>query len=132
VRVISIVGRFLEHARLYYFRTAGQEEYYIGSADLMGRNLEGRVEVLVPVETPELREELRLILRVQVNDRRNAWEMQPDGSYIQRQPRSETEALGTHATLIALAAQRAAAAKAPEPKPHERRLPRQRKRVPRE
>jgi len=131
VRVVSIVGRFLEHARIYYFRNAGQEEYYIGSADLMGRNLEGRVEVLVPVETPELREELRLILKVQVNDRRNAWEMQADGSYVQRRPRSDAEAQGTHATLIALATQRAAAAKAPEPKPHERRLPR-RKRVTRE
>jgi polyphosphate kinase len=128
VRVVSIVGRFLEHARIYYFRNAGQEEYYIGSADLMVRNLEGRVEVLVPVETAELREELRLILRLQVSDRRSAWEMQPDGSYVQRQPRTEAEALGTHATLIALAAQRSAAATAPEPK-HERRLPRQRKRV---
>jgi polyphosphate kinase len=131
VRVVSIVGRFLEHARIYYFRNAGQEEYYLGSADLMGRNLEGRVEVLIPVETAELREELRLILKVQLSDRRNAWEMQADGSYIQRQPRNDAEALGTHATLIALAAQRSAAAKAPEPEPNERRLPRQRKRVPR-
>src|SRR5262245_19773263 len=132
VRVVSIVGRFLEHARIYYFRNAGQEEYYIGSADLMGRNLEGRVEVLVPVETPELREELRLIFKIQVGDRRNGWEMQADGSYVQRLPRSESEALGTHATLIALAAQRSAAAKAPEPEETERRLPRQRKRVPRQ
>ena len=60
----------------------------------------------------ELREELRLILKVQLSDRRNAWEMQADGSYIQRQPRNDAEALGTHATLIALAAQRSAAASA--------------------
>jgi polyphosphate kinase len=129
VRVVSIVGRFLEHARIYYFRNAGQEEFYIGSADLMVRNLEGRVEVLAPVETPELREELRLILKLQLSDHRSAWEMQPDGSYVQRQPRTDAEGLGTHATLIALAAQRSAAATAPEPKPHERRLPRQRKRA---
>jgi polyphosphate kinase len=127
VRVVAIVGRFLEHARIYYFRNAGQEEYYIGSADLMTRNLEGRVEVLVPVETPELRDELRLILNVQLGDRRNAWEMRYDGSYEQRQPRNADEARGTHATLVALAAQRAAAATAPEPKP-ERRAPRSRKR----
>ena len=85
--------------------------------------------MLAPVETPELREELRLILKLQLSDRRSAWEMQPDGSYVQRQPRTDAEGLGTHATLIALAAQRSAAATAPEPKPHERRLPRQRKRA---
>jgi polyphosphate kinase len=129
VRVLSVVGRFLEHARIYYFRNAGQEEYYIGSADLMTRNLEGRVEVLVPVETPELRDELRLILNIQLGDRRNAWEMRYDGSYEQRQPRNAEEARGTHATLIALAAQRAAAATAPEPKPHERKVSRPRKRA---
>jgi polyphosphate kinase len=128
VRVVSIVGRFLEHSRIYYFRNAGQEEFYIGSADLMVRNLEGRVEVLVPVETPELREELRLILKLQLSDQRSAWEMQADGSYVQRQPRTDAESLGTHATLIALAAQRSAAATAPESKSHERR-PQRRKRV---
>jgi polyphosphate kinase len=129
VRVLSIVGRFLEHSRIYYFRNAGQEEYYIGSPDLMGRNLEGRVEVLVPVETPELRDDLRRILNVQLQDRRRAWEMQPDGSYVLRQPRSEAEQNDTHGSLIALAAQRTATAKAPEPKGHDRRLPRQRKRI---
>lgn len=82
LRVISIVGRFLEHARIYYFRNDGQEEYFIGSADLMKRNLESRVEVLVPVDTPALRDELRIILDTQLADDRAAWEMQPDGSYI--------------------------------------------------
>jgi polyphosphate kinase len=128
VRVVSIVGRFLEHARIYYFRNAGQEEYYIGSADAMKRNLEGRVEILVPVETPELREELRLILNIQLRDRRSAWEMRADGSYVQLRPRGGGDAAGTHATLIALAQQRAAAAKAPEPGPRARRTGRQRKR----
>ena len=60
VTVVSIVGRFLEHARIYYFRNGGDEEYFIGSADLMKRNLESRVEVVTPVEDPALRDELRV------------------------------------------------------------------------
>ncbi len=82
MRVISVVGRFLEHARIYYFRNGGEEEYFIGSADLMKRNLESRVEVLVPVEAAPLREELRAIIDIQLADERAGWEMQPDGSYI--------------------------------------------------
>jgi polyphosphate kinase len=84
VRVISIVGRFLEHARIYYFHNGGDEEYFIGSADVMKRNLESRVETVVPVESPALRKQLRFILKTQLADRRSAWEMQPDGSYVQR------------------------------------------------
>ncbi len=86
VQVLSIVGRFLEHARIYYFHNGGDEEYYIGSADAMRRNLRSRVEVVAPVEDPELRDELRLFLDMQLDDRRSAWEMRPDGSYEQRRP----------------------------------------------
>jgi len=86
VTVISIVGRFLEHARIVYFRAGGAEEYYIGSADCMKRNLESRVEVLVPVEQPRLQKELRTLLDAQLGDQRSAWEMRSDGSYIQRVP----------------------------------------------
>lgn len=84
VRVISIVGRFLEHARIYYFHNGGNEEYFIGSADCMKRNLESRVETVVPVEDPALRKQLRFILETQLADERSAWDMQPDGSYVQR------------------------------------------------
>jgi polyphosphate kinase len=84
IRVLSIVGRFLEHARIYYFRNGGAEEYFIGSADCMKRNLESRIETLVPVESPQLRRELRAILKLQLGDQRSAWEMQGDGSYVQR------------------------------------------------
>jgi len=84
VRVISIVGRFLEHGRIYYFRNGGKEEYYIGSADCMTRNLVSRVEVLAPVEPKNLRQELRTMLDTQLEDQRTAWDMQPDGTYIQR------------------------------------------------
>ncbi len=110
VRVVGIVGRFLEHTRIYYFRNGGEEEYYVGSADLMRRNLEKRVEVVAPVEREELREDLRLILDVQLGDHRNAWDMQPDGSYVQRQPPEGKEVRGCHETLIDMANSRMAAA----------------------
>jgi polyphosphate kinase len=84
VNVISIVGRFLEHARVYYFHNDGEEEYFIGSADLMKRNLESRVEVVVPVEDPRLLNILRGLLDAQLHDQRSAWEMRADGSYQQR------------------------------------------------
>jgi polyphosphate kinase len=111
-RVIGVVGRFLEHARIYYFRNGGDEEYYIGSADLMKRNLESRVEVVAPVEDPDLRQELRLSLDVQLSDQRSVWDMQPDGSYIQRQPAdgNASAARGCQETLITLADKRLTAA----------------------
>ena len=86
VRVVSIVGRFLEHGRIYYFRNGGEEEYFIGSADCMTRNLESRVEVVAPVEDPTLRRELRTVLDIQLAPNRDAWEMQPDGSYRRNAP----------------------------------------------
>jgi polyphosphate kinase len=106
VRVISIVGQFLEHARLFYFRNGGKEEYLIGSADAMQRNLEHRVEVVVPVEDPVLRQDLRAFLDVQWNDRRSAWEMQTDGSYLQRRPAPGEEARTCHQLLVELAEKR--------------------------
>ena len=100
VRVLSIVGRFLEHGRIFYFHNDGDPEYYIGSADCMKRNLESRVEIWVPVEDPGLRKELRLILDVQLSDPRSAWEMQPDGSYLQRQPPKSQKAKSSQQLLI--------------------------------
>ena len=108
-RVISIVGRFLEHGRIIYFRNGGNEEYFIGSADMMGRNLDSRVEVHAPVENPELRQELRLILDVQFGDQRSAWDLGSDGHYTQRTP-SEDNAKGAQETLMAVAEKRLAAA----------------------
>jgi polyphosphate kinase len=99
VRVLSIIDRFLEHARIFYFRNGGKEEYYLGSADLMKRNLESRVEAVFPVEAPPLKKKLRFLLDTQMNDRRSAWEMQPDGSYVQHQPKSEKE-VGSQQALI--------------------------------
>jgi polyphosphate kinase len=84
VRVVSIVGRFLEHARVLYFHNDGDPEFYIGSADWMKRKLENRVELMVPVEDVRIRKELRAILDIQLKDQRSAWDMLPDGSYVQR------------------------------------------------
>jgi polyphosphate kinase len=106
-RVISIVGRFLEHTRIYYFQNGGNEEYFIGSADAMQRNLESRVEVVTPVEDPALRCDLRDILDEQLNDYRNAWEMDSDGSYMQRQPRTAEEEIGSQQHLAEKALNRA-------------------------
>ncbi len=99
VTVISIVGRFLEHSRVFYFWNNGAEEYLIGSADLMKRNLESRVEVVTPINRKSLQNELRLILDTLLNDDVDAWEMQPDGTYIKRICKSP-ESIGCQHQLI--------------------------------
>jgi len=86
ISVISIVGRFLEHTRIYYFHNNGADEYYIGSADLMKRNLESRVEVVTPIEDKELKKLLREMLDVQLENKRSSWDMAESGQYIQRKP----------------------------------------------
>lgn len=105
IRVISVVGRFLEHARIYYFRNGGAEEYFIASADAMKRNLEARVEILCPVEPPELTKELRMIFDTHLADQRSAWDMQPDGAYVQRMP-ADGQGVGSHLLLISRAERR--------------------------
>ena len=81
IRVYSVVGRFLEHSRIYYFKNGDSPEYYIGSADTMKRNLEHRVEVLVPVEEAELQNGLRTILETLLSEKHSIWQMNADGSY---------------------------------------------------
>ena len=110
VRVTSVVGRFLEHARIYYFHNCGREEYYIGSADLMKRNLESRVEVVAPVEDPGLQQELRLIIDAQLSSRKHAWRMQEDGSYVELKDGSGKESQDSQGVFIALAQKRKGAA----------------------
>jgi len=86
IRVISIVGRFLEHSRIFYVHNRGDEEVFISSADWMPRNLDRRVEVMTPVEDPSLAKDLQEILGTILADNRHAWDLQPDGRYIQRCP----------------------------------------------
>jgi polyphosphate kinase len=82
IRVISIVGRFLEHSRIYYFGNGGAEEVYLGSADLMRRNLSHRVEIIFPVENPRLVSRLKMILEVYLADQAKSRHLQSDGSYV--------------------------------------------------
>ncbi|MDD6456181.1 MAG: RNA degradosome polyphosphate kinase, partial [Lachnospiraceae bacterium] len=81
IRVRSLVGNFLEHSRIFYFRNDGDEEVYMGSADWMPRNLDKRVEILFPVENPELKQRVIHILDVQLADTEKARLLQPDGTY---------------------------------------------------
>jgi polyphosphate kinase len=96
IRVISILGRFLEHSRAVVFRNGGREEVFISSGDWMPRNLDRRVEVAVPIEDPRHRTTIRRLLEEMLTDNRQAWEMQQDGSYVQRRPRPGEPVRATH------------------------------------
>ena len=87
IRVFSTLGRFLEHSRIYRFENSGDPEFFIGSADWMRRNLDRRMESIMPVTDPKVKQELEQILRILENDNCSAWDMQPDGSYVLRRPR---------------------------------------------
>jgi polyphosphate kinase len=86
IRVFSVLGRFLEHGRIYGFENDGSPEYFMGSADWMKRNLDRRVETITPVSNPSLVTELEEILTVAELDNHSAWDLQPDGSYVRRRP----------------------------------------------
>lgn len=90
-RVISIVGRFLEHSRIYYFANDGDEELYFGSADWMPRNFDRRVEVVAPIEDRSLHPRVCSLLETCLADNRLAWDLHPDGTYVQRKPGSHGE-----------------------------------------
>jgi polyphosphate kinase len=112
VHVRSVIGRFLEHSRIFHFASGSEDPlegtFLIGSADWMTRNLSERVEAAVPITKQRLRARLWEILEIGLADRRNAWEMQSDGSYVQLQPDAYEAAgqEGTHATLMRLATER--------------------------
>jgi polyphosphate kinase len=102
IRVMSIVGRFLEHSRIFYFRNGGDEEIYIGSADWMARNLDRRIEVIVPIRVPALCHSLRTdVLELLLKDNCQSWDLQSDGRYIRRHPFSEAEKCNAQMALLA-------------------------------
>ena len=102
IRVFSIVGRFLEHARIYYFRNGGREEYFLGSADCMSRNLNSRVEVLVPLSGLADKAMLRTFLDLQLADERGGWRMRSDGSYELRSRTTDLDVRSSQERLIEL------------------------------
>ena len=103
IRVLSIVGRFLEHSRIYYFNNRGQEEIYIGSADWMPRNLDRRVEAITPIDDPDIAKDLQEILGIMLADNRQAWDLQPDGHYIQRRPADDCPEQSSQKILMEMA-----------------------------
>ena len=98
IRVVSVIGRFLEHSRLYYFQNGGDEEYFMGSADWMPRNLERRVEVVVPIIDRALHHRLASLMKVYMMDMRQGWDLLQDGSYAQRTPVADEP--GSHQLLM--------------------------------
>ncbi len=106
IRVLSIVGRFLEHSRAFYFLNGGADEVYIGSADWMPRNLDRRIEAVAPIDDPAHRQTLRNLLELMWRDNRQAWELQSDGTYVQRQPPSAEAEIAVHRLLTERGAER--------------------------
>jgi polyphosphate kinase len=106
IRVTSIVGRFLEHSRIFYFQsdgnTGGAPDMFMGSGDWMNRNLSHRVEAAVPIEDPALQSRLKEILDILLADNRQAWDLAPDGTWTQRTPAPGEPDRGTHERLMEL------------------------------
>jgi polyphosphate kinase len=96
IKVVSVVGRFLEHSRIYAFKRGDERRYYIGSADLMPRNLDHRVELMVPIERPELQAELDDTLERCLADDTFGWLLRPDGTWVRREGRTR----GVHQELM--------------------------------
>lgn len=104
IRVISIVGRFLEHSRVFYFANGGQEEFYVGSADWMQRNMDRRIEVVFPVEDEKLKQRLKVeILETTLMDNTGARLLHPDGSYERLTPGNGEEAVDSQKIFLQLA-----------------------------
>ena len=94
IRVISTVGRFLEHSRVYYFQNGPEDQQlYLGSADLMRRNLYNRVEILFPILDPRLRLRIMRLLGTSLADNQGAWELNADEAYYKIIPRADEPAI---------------------------------------
>jgi len=100
IRVTSIVGRFLEHSRVYYFRNGGAEEVYLGSVDLMRRNLSHLVEILLPVRNPKLVRRLKDVLDTQLADEKKSHQLQSDGRYIRTSKSGQADAIDSQLQFL--------------------------------
>jgi polyphosphate kinase len=100
IEVRSIIGRFLEHTRVYYFLNGGNDEIYAASADLMERNLLRRVETAFPIEANKLKERMKAELEIYTKDNTQAWILQTDGSYVRVQPGPEDEPISAQSWLL--------------------------------
>ncbi len=109
IRVISVVGRYLEHSRIFHFRSGAEDpvdgQFFIGSADWMYRNLLARVEVSTPIENRALKARCWELLELMLKDPRQAWDMGSEGSYVQRKPATDAD-IGTHQRLMQLTRER--------------------------
>jgi polyphosphate kinase len=111
IRVSSIVGRFLEHSRIFYFLNddgtgCTKPDMFMGSGDWMNRNLSHRVEAAVPIEDPSLQSRLKEILDILLHDNRQAWDLSPDGAWTQRHPHAGDPDRSTHQRLMDLTRKR--------------------------
>lgn len=100
IRVHSVIGRFLEHSRLFYFQHGGEDLYFIGSADWMHRNLDYRVEVITPIEHPRLKKYLQFVLYVMLRDNMQRWELGADGDYVKMMGGDDDIGVSTHRILM--------------------------------
>ena len=107
VRVVSIVGRFLEHARVLAFTVGGETRYLIGSADMMARNLDNRVELVAPVDDPQACAEIQALIDLQLADTALAWELGPDGIWRRVEPAPGQEPLNSQEALMEYASKQA-------------------------
>jgi len=100
VRVVSIIGRFLEHDRIFWFANGGAPDLFIGSADWRGRNLDDRVEAVVPIQDPELKARLERVLDLALADNQLAWELRPDGEWVRLAPAPGVPGVDLHEALM--------------------------------
>jgi polyphosphate kinase len=110
IEVLSVIGRFLEHSRVFYFANGSDNpldgDYFIGSADWMHRNLHNRVELITPILDVKLKERLWEFLDIILNDNRQVWTLQENGTYLQRIPLEGEVERGTHSILMQKTIQR--------------------------
>ena len=100
IQVFSVLGRFLEHARIYRFENGGEPEFFIGSADWMRRNLDSRMETVMPVRDAHIKAELEHLLDIYESDNITAWDLLPDNSYRRRTPGEGEEPRPSQERLI--------------------------------